>query len=155
MTMQGGASGDPGAGAGSGAPAGGAPAAVVAPVGGAPPAPAWLEGVAPDLASYAGEQKLESVESTLMGHRGMMKLKGVPPDQLLRLEPGWDADPEKAAAVYARTGRPEKPDGYDLPAVQVGEGGFDLTPGYRTKAHELGLTARQAKGIAEWFTGRS
>jgi len=108
-----------------------------------------------DLSAWAGEQKFAGVSDALISQRALMRMKGVPPEQLLRLEPGWDADPEKAAAVYARTGRPEKPDGYELPNIPVAEGGFDLTPGFRTKAHELGLSARQAKGLAEWFTGTS
>lgn len=85
-----------------------------------------------------------------------MRMKGVPERELVRLVDKWDENPETAAQVYARLGRPEKPDGYELPDVAVGgEGGFDLTPGFRARAHELGLSARQAKGLAEWFTGTS
>jgi hypothetical protein len=150
MTMQGGA-GDSGAGGGAPA-AGGAPAPAPA---GAPSAPAWLEGVPEDLTGWVNEQGFKSPADVIASQRGLMRMKGVPPEELVRVQKGWDEKPETAAEVYARLGRPEKAEGYELPDVQVGEGGFDLTPGYRTKAHELGLSARQAKGIAEWFTGTS
>lgn len=130
-----------------GVPSGGAPPGS-APTGGAPN---WLEGVDPDLTQWAGEQGFASVREALLSQRGLMKMKGVPPEQLLRLEPGWEDDPEKSAAVLARLGRPEKPELYEMPDLPVAEGDMDLGDFFRGAAFKHGLSARAAKGVAADF----
>lgn len=134
------------------APAGGqqsgTPAAAAAPaVSVAPVAPAWLEGVPADLAAFAGEQKLSTVADAISGYRGMVRLKGVPESRLVRL-PEKDDDADGWSQVYQRMGRPEKPDGYEIPDVVIGEGDYNLANDFRTWSHEAGLSKRQAGALA-------
>ena len=63
--------------------------------------------------------------------------------------PGKDATPEDWAEFYAKIGRPETPDGYDLPLPEGDDGAFaqQMAP----ILHKHGVTAEQAKGLAnDW-----
>lgn len=61
--------------------------------------------------------------------------------------PGKDATPEEWAEFYAQLGRPEDPDGYELPVPEGDDGSFakEMAP----LLHKHGLSAEQAKGLAE------
>ena len=157
MTMPAGGTGPGDAG---GAPGGGAPAPGAVPEGGgapagggAPSAPAWLEGVPQDLAQWVGEQGFQSPADVIASQRGLMKLKGVPERELLRVPEKWDENPETAAAIHARLGRPEKPEGYEIPDVMVGDGDTNLATDFRQWAFEAGLTGKQAKALATQYQG--
>lgn len=63
--------------------------------------------------------------------------------------PGKDATPEEWSAFYAQIGRPETPDGYELPVPEGDDGAFakQMAP----VLHKHGVTAEQAKGLAaDW-----
>lgn len=63
--------------------------------------------------------------------------------------PGKDATPEQWSAFYNQIGRPETPDGYELPLPEGDDGAFakQMAP----MLHKHGLTADQAKGLAgDW-----
>jgi hypothetical protein len=63
--------------------------------------------------------------------------------------PGKDATPEEWSAFYAQIGRPETPEGYELPVPEGDDGDFakQMAP----ILHKNGLTAEQAKGLAaDW-----
>ena len=146
---------DAGGALGGGAPAGsGAPDPSGVPAGGgAPSAPAWLEGVPQDLAQWVGEQGFQSPADVIASQRGLMKLKGVPERELLRVPEKWDENPETAAAIHARLGRPEKPEGYEIPDVMVGDGDVNLANDFRKWAFDAGLSGRQAKALATQYQG--
>ena len=61
--------------------------------------------------------------------------------------PGKDATPEEWAAFYGQLGRPETPEGYELPLPEGDDGAFakEMAP----VLHKHGVTAAQAKGLAE------
>lgn len=61
--------------------------------------------------------------------------------------PGKDATPEEWAAFYGQLGRPETPEGYELPLPEGDDGAFakEMAP----ILHKHGVTAAQAKGLAE------
>lgn len=65
--------------------------------------------------------------------------------------PGKDAAPEAWDAVYAKLGRPEKPDGYELKKPE-GLDGYDdeMALEFRALAHKNGLTAKQAAALHDW-----
>jgi len=155
MTMP---AGNAGPAAGGNAPAsGGTPGGAAAngadPAAAAAAVPAWYEGVAPDLAAWAKEQNLDKPEAALIAHRGIVKLKGAPANELLHLKPGWDEKPETAAEVYGRLGRPQTADAYQIPAIPIGDGDVDLAPKFKTWAHEAGLTPKQATALATHYQG--
>lgn len=63
--------------------------------------------------------------------------------------PGKDATPEEWSAFYAQVGRPETPEGYELP---VPEGESDAFAKQMAPVlHKHGISAEQAKGLAaDW-----
>lgn len=65
------------------------------------------------------------------------------------LPSNWD-DPNETGALFDKLGRPKSPDEYELPKDAVDE---DFAKAARTKFHELGLSAKQAKALGEWFDG--
>jgi hypothetical protein len=81
-----------------------------------------------------------------------MRMKGVPEKELLRLQDKWDEKPETAAEVYTRLGRPEKPEGYEIPDV-VGSNETNLADDFRKWAFDAGLTGKQAKALASNYQG--
>lgn len=57
---------------------------------------------------------------------------------------GWNA-------IYARMGRPEKPEAYTLEGYKAPEGGIDLMPWFQQTAHKHGLGERQFRGVMGEF----
>lgn len=72
--------------------------------------------------------------------------------------PKDDATPEERDAFLNKLGRPENPDGYqftppkDMPEGLAYDG--DFASAFKAKAHELGLTAKQAAGLHDMYVGR-
>lgn len=64
--------------------------------------------------------------------------------------PGEDATPEDWAKFYAKVGRPESPEGYELPIPEDNPQEAEFNKSLSAKAHELGLTKAQVKGLLEW-----
>ena len=63
--------------------------------------------------------------------------------------PGEGATPEEWEAYYAKLGRPESPDGYELSEGESANEEF--TEWYKQQAHKLGLSANQARALFESF----
>lgn len=102
----------------------------------------WLEN--------RGLTKLDSnaaLPEVIKGFRNAEKYIGTPAESLIKL-PKADAPDEAWNEVYTKLGRPSDPKEYSLPIPD----GID--PAYaesaKAKFHEIGLTARQAKALAEW-----
>lgn len=64
--------------------------------------------------------------------------------------PGKDADATAWDAVYAKLGRPDKPDGYSLPDAMKND---PVAADFRTAAHAAGLSTKQAEALLTWYTG--
>lgn len=70
--------------------------------------------------------------------------------------PEANAPAEDWQRVWSRLGRPESPDQYDLDGIQVPEGlpwNADTDKALTAKAHELGLTNAQLRGLREAYIG--
>lgn len=65
--------------------------------------------------------------------------------------PKDEADAEGWNALYAKLGRPEKPDQYAIEGYQPPEGGVDMVPWFRNVGHKHGLSQRQWEGITREF----
>lgn len=63
------------------------------------------------------------------------------------VKPADDAPSEDWDRFYAAVGRPDGPDGYDIEGEGIDE--------FKQKAHELGLTAKQAKDLYSWYSDSS
>jgi hypothetical protein len=64
--------------------------------------------------------------------------------------PRDEGDQANWERVWNRLGRPEKPEGYKLAMPEKG-GDKVLAKAFAARAHELGLTAKQARGLTEWW----
>lgn len=65
--------------------------------------------------------------------------------------PGEKATPEELSAFYSKLGRPEKPEGYGIKDPEGVQVNAELKNGFLAKAHELGLSAKQAQGLFGWY----
>ena len=129
----------------------------------------WLETLPEDMTVTQVDENGRTVEIPLRDHPSLkdykskdeavkalvhaQKLLGKTPEGYVQV-PGADADPEQLTAFHAALGRPDTPEGYELPEIDLPKG-FELQEamieGFRTKAHELGLTPGQVSGLFEWF----
>lgn len=147
---------DAGAAGGGGAGTGGAPAGAGTGDGGAPAAGApvaWhTNGFDQETQGWIQNRGLDklpmdkALPEVIKGFRGAEKLIGAPSDRVLKL-PGDNDAPEAWNQVYDRLGRPTDAKGYEIPVPE----GQDKTfaESMRPVFHELGLSAKQAKGLAE------
>ena len=135
---------------------GAAPAAPpAAPAPGAAPAapPAWHADPVYDTETRGwlenrGLTKLEAgaaLPEVIKGFRNAEKFIGAPPEQIIRVPK--DDTPEAWNQVYDRLGRPKDPKGYDIPVPDGQDKAYSEWA--RGTFHELGLNAKQAKGLTE------
>ena len=67
--------------------------------------------------------------------------------------PGENASPQEVALFRSKMGVPEKPEGYEIAkpdGIPAELWGDDRVKEYQTKAHELGLSTKQAQELAKW-----
>lgn len=91
---------------------------------------------------------IASVEALAKSYDGAARLVGLDKGQVLRLPASEDA-PEWGE-VFTRLGRPETPDKYEFPELPgaLVEG---VEPAARAAFHQMGLSAKQAKGVMEMY----
>ena len=65
--------------------------------------------------------------------------------------PGKSATPDEWNEVYARLGRPESADNYELPQPEGIEVNSDMTDWYKQMAHDLGLNQNQAAKLYDSY----
>jgi hypothetical protein len=120
--------------------------------GGSPPPPPaasdapWYETLPDALKADPGVTRYGKFDDFVTAKLNLDKHFGVPEDQLVKL-PGAD-DAAGRDALFARLGRPEKPDGYELPAAE----GLPPLPSEiearaRETFHKLGLSKEQAQAL--------
>jgi len=125
----------------------------------APAQPGAAAPAAPDALAWAGENAelralaqgkgWKAPADALSGYKHLETLLGQRagnPERLVVL-PGDESPQAERDAYWAKAGRPEKPDGYDLKDVPEG----DLRDRFGAWAHEAGLSQRQAKAVAGKF----
>jgi hypothetical protein len=143
------------AGAGAGAAAGGAAgaAATGAPGTGAAGVPWLAAGVDTDLIGHAQTKGWQTAVDAVKSHRELEKLLGadragrtvtIPTDE--NDKAGWEQ-------VYNRLGRPATAEAYQLPVPQGGDPAFSRTAA--AKFHELGISEKTGKALAEWWNGQA
>lgn len=125
----------------------------------AAPAPAWYapEGIDPNTSTQLGElvkaKGWKGPADALLSYQNLEKVFGADKAGRTILAPKSDDDADGWSAVYNRLGRPETPDKYGLPVPEGDDGSFATAAA--PVLHELGLTTRQAKGLAEWWNKAS
>lgn len=110
----------------------------------------WSASFDEDTAAYVQNKGWKSPADILTSYRNLEKFAGGSKN-LLEL-PGVDADPSAWDAVFAKLGRPESPDGYQLAAEGADP---ELMGWFKQTAHQLGLTDKQAAKLFEGYNGLS
>lgn len=98
-----------------------------------------------DIKSWTANKGFESPEIAMKSYQNLEKLMGHDRAGRTVVLPGDDATPEERAAFMAKLGRPDKPDGYEMP--QGGDEGFMKWA--KETFHEIGLPAKQAKALTD------
>lgn len=113
---------------------------------------AWYESIADqDLRGFVQTRGWKDPGSVVDSYRNLEKLVGVPQDRLLKLPNDDDAEGWKG--VWSKLGRPENPDGYQLPVPEGMPG--DFAKEASAKFHELGIPAKQAQELAKWWNEKN
>lgn len=113
----------------------------------------WWDGFQDnELKGYVQNKGWKDPADLAVGYKNLEKLLGA---EKMPMPKGAD-DAEGWNRVYDALGRPKSADGYKLSVPEGDDGGFaKLAAG---KFHELGLTSKQAEGLAAWYneqgTGR-
>jgi len=110
----------------------------------------WLKTNGIDEADHAGLSKFADVKSLAKSYRELEKSRGN-----ATAVPGADAKPEEWDAFYAKAGRPEAPDKYELKKPEFKGLDYSLPEpvekGFRDVAHKAGLNPRQAQALMDWW----
>jgi len=88
-----------------------------------------------------------TIEKLAGSYRNLEKIVGADKAGRTLTIPGPDAEPDEVASVFAKLGKPEKPDGYELPVPEGDDG--KMAEWARGVFHEANLTSKQAQAVAE------
>jgi hypothetical protein len=135
-----------------GTPAGEAPAPEAATPEAAPAAGPneWVSGIEDEgLRGWVESKGLNngSVENVLKSYQNLEKVFGADKAGRTVVLPGPDADETAMGEFYTKLGRPEKPDGYELPVPDGDDG--RMSEWAKGVFHEAGLSDKQATAISE------
>jgi hypothetical protein len=160
MNQEGGEGGGGGAAAPASAPAAQATAAAPAPAPAAPaaaPAPAvqhpWLQTPDTNLIGLAQTKGWQTAADAVKSYHELEKMVGadragrtvtIPTDE--NDKAGWEQ-------VFNRLGRPATAEAYQLPVPQGADPSFARAA--QTKFHELGLSEKTGKALAEWWNAQA
>lgn len=147
---------DGAAAAGAAAPPAAAPApGAAAAASTTPPAPvAFAEQLPEDIRGEAAFRDIKDLAGLAKSYFHAQKLIGRDPSTLLPIPAPDDAAGQEA--LYARLGRPEKPEGYKLPAPPEGlAANPELQTGFQQAAHKAGLNETQARTLVEWWNSQA
>jgi len=101
----------------------------------------------PALKNYTSKD--EAVKALVHAQR----LLGKTPEGYIRVPEG-QGDDEQRNTLYSALGRPDHPEGYTLPDIDLPDGyemQEDMINGFKNAAFRLGLTAEQVAGLYQWF----
>lgn len=109
----------------------------------------WL-GEAPDeLHEFAQANGYKGPADVVTNVRELQKFLGADKAGRGLILPKDEADADGWGQVWAKLGRPEKAEGYGLATLEGADPKF--AGAAAEKFHELGLSEKQAKGLAEWW----
>lgn len=128
------------------------PPAAAAPVSTTPAAAKpWYEGADEITTGYVQNKGWKNPLEAVSSYQNLEKLLGADRAGNTVVLPKPDAAPEEVSKFYEKLGRPADPKDYKIP---VPDGvPKEFSESFRGKAHELGLTAKQVEGLAEWNNG--
>lgn len=120
-------------------------------------APAWYGKVSPETEGFIKNAGWGGIEDVVKAHRSLTQLQRTPAQRTL-VVPEKEDDVEGWNQVYARLGRPEKPEAYKLANYAPVDGQPDLVSGddgFLAQAHRLGLSQKAANELFDWYAKRA
>jgi hypothetical protein len=114
----------------------------------APATPDWTATLAEEARGFVRNKGWRAPGDLLDSYRHLERLVG---SERLAV-PRDDGDRANWERLWNRLGRPETPEGYRLPLPEQG-GDKALAQAFAGRAHELGLTATQARELVAWWNG--
>lgn len=138
-------SGSTGAGSGQAASTGGA----AAPAAGIQGASDWTTGLSEETRGYVQNKGWKDSGSLVDSYRGLEKMLGAGVEKLIKIPEGDNA--AEFNTVFSKLGKPEKAEGYNIPAPKEGAPDKDFMGWAKNAFHNSNLTAKQAETLAgQW-----
>ena len=110
---------------------------------------AWYEreGVSDEVKGYIQNKGWKDDPLKVVNaYQNLEKFHGVPPEQLIKLP----KEGEPLDDVYARLGRPEAPDKYEIKMPENIPADEQRLNGFREIAHKIGLNQKQVEALAQF-----
>ena len=113
----------------------------------------WYDAFPEDVRGLVQNKGWQSPVDAIQSYTNLEKFLGADKAGRGLVLPKDDAGADEWGQVYDRLGRPADPADYKLPVPEGSDGAFaqDAAKTF----HELGLTAKQAQQLTEWFNGKS
>ena len=113
----------------------------------------WFDAFPEDVRGLVQTKGWQSPVDAIQSYTNLEKFLGADKAGRGLVLPKDDASPDEWGQVYDRLGRPKDPSEYKLPIPDGSDPAFaqDAAKTF----HELGLTAKQAQQLTEWFNGKS
>ena len=113
----------------------------------------WYSQLSEETRGFVQTKGWQSPDDVVQSYTNLEKLLGADKAGRGVIMPKEDSAPEEWGKFYDRLGRPKSPDEYNLPVPQGDTGQFAKVAA--NKFHELGITAKQAQSLAEWWNSQS
>jgi hypothetical protein len=114
---------------------------------------AWYSGLPEDARGLVEVKGWKGPEDAIQSYVNLEKMLGADKAGRGLVMPKEDAEASEWGQFYDKLGRPASPDQYNLPIPQGDTGEFAKVAA--NKFHELGITAKQAESLAEWWNNNS
>jgi hypothetical protein len=114
---------------------------------------AWYDAFPEEVRGLVQTKGWQSPVDAIQSYTNLEKFLGADKAGRGLVLPKDDASADEWSQVYDRLGRPKSPDEYKLPVPDGGNPEFAKAAA--GKFHELGLTAKQAQQLTEWFNETS
>ena len=109
----------------------------------------WYSQLSEETRGFVETKGWQSPDDVVQSYTNLEKLLGADKSGRGVVMPKEDAAAEEWGKFYDRLGRPKSADEYNLPVPQGDTG--DFAKKAAGKFHELGITAKQAQSLAEWW----
>jgi len=115
----------------------------------------WERLPSEDLKAAPSLQNFKTMEGLAKSYLSAQRMLGNSPHAVI--VPDDNSTDEERAEFYEKVGRPETPEGYEFkPPEGLEEKGLnwneEMAKGFANKAHELGLSKKQAEGLMDWHS---
>lgn len=114
----------------------------------------WTDNLSPEMKTFVTEQGFKEPSDVLMGYQGLLKLRGVAADKLIRTPDSYTDTKEQESAlnaIYDRLGRPKTAQEYGIENKEQAEDTKFMADTF----HKAGLTKTQAENVAKAFLDKT